>query len=279
MKEEIHANAVREPDQVGVQIDPDSCEVMDGHQHPATNISELADSIAALGQLHHALVIEYADGRRFIAAGRRRWMACKSLGRPLKADIWLCNEEDINLELFARAVRVAENLQRCEPSSMDVAIQLLATRNERGFKNARELAESMGMSESSVKSYLSVFRASDHLQDMAKQYALPLVQVLELTKCEKQLGVARTRKLIERVTKGELAHRDLAKLRNKPERKPASEQAAALPRKRKISHAFLRKSGNVLLQALAEGPSGYQAYVEELMVELARFLPAAEETT
>ena len=205
-------------------------------------------------------------------------MACQSLGCSLKVDIWQCNEEDINLELFARAIRIAENLERSEPSSMDIAIQLRTTRNQRGFKNARELAECMGMGESTVKSYLSVFQASDHLQEMAQQYALPLAQVLELSKCEKKLGAARTRKLIEGVCKGQLVQKDLAKLRNKPERKPTSERSAAAPPKAKFSRTRLHKSGDVLLNALVEDPQEATAYVQELVSKLARLLPRAEKT-
>lgn len=266
------SESVREPDQIGVRIDPNTCEVMDGHQHAVNGIDELAQSIAALGQLHHALVIEHADGRRFIAAGRRRWMACKRLGCTLKADIWQCTEEDINLELFARAVRIAENLQRCEPSSMDIALQLRATRNQRGFKNAKELAASMKMGESTVKSYMSVFRASDHLQDMAKQYALPLAQVLELAKCEKKLGVASTRKLIESVCKGELSQKDLAKLRHKPKRKAQTAEATKTGQTSKASLAKLRRTRAYLVDELSNGSQESRQIVEELVASLTEIL-------
>ena len=265
-------NSVRVPDQVGARIDPNSCEVMDGHQHAVQDIDELTQSISALGQLHHALVIEHADGRRFIAAGRRRWLACKALGCSLKADIWQCAEEDIDLELFARAVRIAENLQRSEPSSMDIALQLRATRNQLGFKNAKEVAACMKMGESTVKSYLSIFRASDHLQDMARQHALPLAHVLELAKCEKKLGVARTRKLIGSVCKGELTQKDLAKLRGKPERKAQASEKSSASSGRKPSLAKLRRSSKYIVQELADGSDESKQFVEALVAKLTELI-------
>tara|TARA_R110002073_G_scaffold164180_1_gene320347 strand:- start:1755 stop:2555 length:801 start_codon:yes stop_codon:yes gene_type:complete len=261
----------REPDHVQVSVDPNTCDVMEGHQHDATDIESLADSIATLGQLHPSLIIQYSDGRRLIAAGRRRWMACKSRGIPLIANIWVCEEEDINVELFAKAIRVAENLERCDPSAMDVATQLQAIRNERQLPNARAVAEHVGMSEARVKRYLSLFAASDYLREMASTHALPLEPMLELTRCEKRLGSSSTKKLLAGYIKGELSCSDLAKKRGKPARKkrpPASPEAI---------DARLRKSGEAMLLAFSKAPPDSGEYLEELIARLTSLL--SEERT
>jgi ParB/RepB/Spo0J family partition protein len=255
---------IREPDRTHVSLDPNTCEVMEGHQHTPAGIDDLADSIKTLGQLHPSLVIEYADGRRLIAAGRRRWMACKQRGLPLIANVWTCEGDDINLELFAKAIRVAENIERCDPSAMDVATQLQTIRNERQLPNARTLGEYMGMSESRVKKYLSLFAASDDLRSAASRNALPLAAMLELTKCEKRLGVSKTKKLLARFLAGEISTADLAKLRSKP----SSPKRAKVP-----TAAKLRKSGTAMLKAFEAAPPETLSYLAELISQLQELMP------
>ena len=257
---------IREPDQVQVSLDPNTCEVMEGHQHTPVGIEDLADSIATLGQLHPSLVLAYPDGRRLIAAGRRRWMACKSRGLPLIANVWSCSDEDINLELFAKAIRVAENIQRCDPSAMDVAQQLQTIRNERQLPNARALGEYMGMSEHRVKKYLSVASASEYLREMGSTHAIPLKPMMELTKCEKALGARATKKLIACYVKGELSSADLAKRRRKPTRKPRSSPEP---------HARLRKTCDAVCAAFASAAPDSHADLVDLIERLQALLPEA----
>lgn len=256
----------REPDKTQVLIDPNTCTVMDGHQHKSTGIEELADSIATLGQLHPALVIEYSDGRRMIAAGRRRWMACKLRGLQLIANIWVCEAEDINLELFAKAIRVAENIERCDPSAMDIALQLQNIRNERQMKNASELATHLGMGEGRIKKYLSVFAGSDYLRKTAIHESFSLRALLELTRCEKRLGEGATKKLIAKYIKGEVSTTELSKLRGKPTRKKETKP------KTDNSDARVRKSGEALFKALGKSSVESFEYVEELIARLQKLL-------
>ncbi len=258
----------RAPDQVHVSIDPATCEVMEGHQHEVSDLAALADSIATLGQLHPSLVIEYADGRRLIAAGRRRWMACQQLGIPLIANIWHCEEENIHLELFAKAIRVAENTERCDPSAIDIAKQLQTIRNERQLPNARVLGEFVGMNEDRVKRYLSVFAASDLLQESARTHAIPLKPLMELTKCEKRLGVRATKKLLARFLKGELSTADLAKMRARPPRKSGS--AKPEPKRQQTR---IEKTSSAVLKAFASDPVESRPHIEELIQQLQALLP------
>jgi hypothetical protein len=76
-------------------LDPATCELLPGHQHPVGDVAELAEAIAIVGQLHPGQVFELPDGRRWIAAGRRRWLACKERGFLYRADVWQCASEDL----------------------------------------------------------------------------------------------------------------------------------------------------------------------------------------
>ena len=259
----------READLKDQELDPNTCELLGGHQHAVTDIEALADSIATLGQLNAVQLIEYGDGRRLIAAGRRRWLACKSRGLSLRADIWKCEDEDIDLEHFARAVRLAENLERVEPSAIDVAIQMRKIRIERGFRNAKELGDFLGMSETRAKRYLSIFQGSDHLLEVAAQRSLPLGIVLELQKCEKRFGPAATRKLIDRAVKGDITLRDLNRMRTKD----ATRGKRDKPKKRKEEAVSLRERGDALLQALSSAPLEERSRItEELLVALQKLV-------
>lgn len=265
---------VRPPDVTNEKIDPNTCAVLEGHQHDPSGISELGDSIVALGQLYPTLLLEYPDGRRLIAAGRRRWMACKERGLELLVNIWYCSdEEDVNLELFAKAVRIAENAERCDPSAMDIAIQLRAIRSDRGFKNSRDLGLAIGMGESRVKKYLSIFKASDYLQQKAREHALPIEAMCELLKFEKAHGESKMKRQLTRYLNKEITAADLAKLRGK-----ARKSRAKAPRDPLHS---LRKSGDTLLTACRSDLEQSHKYVSALVQELQALLdsPGQEEAS
>lgn len=263
MRSELSAQrASRGPDLRDQTIDPTSCEVMPGHQHSVVDVEDLADSIVALGQLNAVQLIEYPDGRRHIAAGRRRWMACKSRGLSMRADIWMCKaNEDVNSENLARAMRVAENTERQEPSAIDVAFQLRRIRNENNFGSAGELGAFMGMSESRVKRYLCVLQASDHLIEAAQSNALSIKIVAELMRCEKQLGERVARKLIKEAGEGTLSAKDLKRVRDKSKRVTKKESTRDFDEK-------LKSKGNALLAMVGREPRNAAAYVTSLMSQL-----------
>lgn len=260
---------VRPPDLVNVHLDPNTCDVMEGHQHAPADVEQLGNSIASLGQLHPALIIEYADGRRLIAAGRRRWLACKQLGITLTANVWTCHGEDINLELFAKAIRIAENIERVDPSAMDIAKQLLTIRVQRDYRNAKEVGEHIGMSESHVKKYLSLFAGSEALQAEAQRHSIPLVPLSELVRCEKALGIAATKKLTARLVLGELTGRDLRRMRA-----PKKPKIVKAPPRPPVS---LRESGDAFLAACATAPEESLGYLEEMIAQLSQFVQPVEE--
>ena len=262
----------RPPDKTHVSIDPNTCVVLEGHQHQAADIEELAESIATLGQLHPALVIEYEDGKRLIAAGRRRWLACKSKQLPLIANIWHSQPDDINTELFARSIRIAENTERRDPSAIDIAMQLQTIRNERQLKNAAEVSNAVGMSEARVKKYLSIISASDSLKSSAKTLALPLGVLLELTKCEKSLGESKTKTLTSKVGKGNMSTAELAKLRGKPKRKKPV-------RVQRINYdAKLKTAGDSVVKMFTKASPDGISYISDLISRLQTLLVENKKT-
>ncbi len=266
---QLRQPSYRAPDRRDQEVDPATCEVMPGHQHPVADVEDLADSLAALGQLNPVQILEYPDGRRYIAAGRRRWMACKARGLPLRADIWLCSaNEDVNSENLARAMRIAENTERKDPSAMDVAFQLRRIRVENNFASAAELGLSIGMSESRVKRYLCVLQASDFLIETARAKALPITTVAELMRCEKLLGERTARKYVKQAAEGSLSAQDLKKVREKAK---SPKQRAGKPRNLGFE-SRLRKSGDAFLALVAREPGNATGYAQELVRRLAVLL-------
>lgn len=266
----------RPPDETHIQLDPNTCEVMEGHQHKATDIADLAQSISLLGQINPIQVIQKTDGRHLIAAGRRRWMACKELGCPVVANVWHAAEDDLDLELYGRSVRIAENLERKEPAAIDIAKQLRSIRSERGYSNA-ELSEHVGMSQRAVQHYLSFFQASDYLQDLAQEHAFSLTVMLELVQCEKQFAVRKSKALAAQVVKGELTTSDLRRMRKG--KKPS--QAKPQRKARGSQTDLLRTSSDAFLKLAASSPAAERACLEQHMQALAAILssPASDEAT
>jgi len=261
----------RSPDLRDQEVDPTTCEVMPGHQHAASDVEDLADSLAALGQLNPVQILEYPDGRRYIAAGRRRWMACVSRGLSLRADVWLCTaNEDVNSENLARAIRIAENTERKDPSAMDVAFQLRRIRVENNFASAAELGAFVGMSESRVKRYLCVLQASDFLMETARTKSLPITVVVELMRCEKLLGERTARKFVKQTADGCLSAQDLKKVREKTKnsKKPRKPRK---PRKQRLE-AKLRTTGDEFLALVAREPKATTAYAQDFVRRLTQLL-------
>lgn len=195
-------------------IDPSLCELMPGHQHPTSDLDELVDSLAIVGQLHPGQVLVLPDGRHWVVAGRRRWLACRQAGYLYRADLWLCDERGLErAEEFARQIRVMENDQRVDPSAYDIAVQLRRIRNERACGNYDELAAQVAMHPSRVKRYMAIFGGSDRLLEAAEKHRLPLAAIGELVRLERQFGEASARKYITKVVAGELSAVDLRKAR------------------------------------------------------------------
>ena len=243
-------------------IDPSTCELLPGHQHGADDIDELAESIAIVGQLHAGQVFELPDGRRWIAAGRRRWLACKQRGFLYRADVWKCaNEASVRGEDLARAIRVVENDQRRDPSAYDLAVQLRRIRNENAFQSAEEVARHIGMSVARVKKYLSIFQASDDLLAAIERDGLSITVALELVKCEKQFGEVRARKYVRGVIAGELGAADLER------RRAAAAHGAAEP-KRKDPMSGWSATANRLKRLAESDPIAARPLVETLCAEL-----------
>lgn len=252
------------PTHTNIELDPNTCEVMEGHQHEATDIDSLADSICALGQINPIQVIKTPDGRNLIVSGRRRWMACKSRNFPVRADVWESAEDDIQVELFARAIRIAENTERRDPGAMDVSRQLRTIRNEHGFKNAREVASHLGMTESKVKHYMRLFRLDESLQKIISDDSLNLSVAIELGACQRHLGIAKAKNIASRVRKEGLSSLDVARFH-----KGSSAKKTAKPRKKKT----VRSHGESFLKAIASGEDVDREFLEDVIERLQGLLP------
>jgi hypothetical protein len=198
-------------------------------------------------------------------------MACSARGLSLRADVWLCAaNEDVNSENLARAIRIAENTERKDPSAMDVAFQLRRIRVENNFASAAELGAFVGMSENRVKRYLCVLQASDFLMETARTKSLPITVVVELMRCEKLLGERTARKFVKQAGDGSLSAQDLKKVREKAKNTKKA-KAPKKPRKQGLD-ARLRTTGDEFLALVAREPGATTAYVQDFVQRLAELI-------
>jgi ParB-like chromosome segregation protein Spo0J len=208
------ADAKLPPCERDVDLDPETCQLMPGHQHPPENLGELADSIRIVGQLHAGQVFAFPSGEQWVVAGRRRWLACKERGYRYRADVWRCSSpEDPAVADLACRIRVMENEQRVDPSAYDLAVQLRRIRNEHAYQSADQLAAHVAMSTTRVKEYLSIFRGSDRLIEAAESHRIPLETLLQLVRIERQFGEARGRGFIQKAVAGDVSAADLRRQR------------------------------------------------------------------
>jgi ParB-like chromosome segregation protein Spo0J len=243
-------------------LDPATCDVMPGHQHPADDIDELGDSIAIVGQLHAGQVFEVPDGRRFVAAGRRRWLACKKRGFLYRADVWQCpDESSVRSQDLASIIRLVENEQRRDPSAYDLSVQLRQIRNENGFQTAAAIAAHVGLTEARVKKYLAIFQGSDRLLEAAQKHQLAIGLLTELVRAEKQYGEAKTRRFLAKAIAGELTTADLNRQRN------VSRHGVRGTRTRRIDSDWASIERRIRRLCDAD-PEGASAHLESLLASL-----------
>ena len=155
-----------------------------------------------------------------------------------------------------------------------MTVQLLGqAHSDRGFTNSRDLGLSIGMGESQVKKYLSIFKAGDYLQQKAREHSLPLDAMCELLRFEKAQGESKMKRQLTRYLNNEVTAADLAKLRGKPRKSRAKAPLDPL-------HS-LRKSGDRLLSACRSDLEQSHKYISALVQELQSLLdsPSIEDAS
>jgi len=230
----------------------------------------LCDSIKILGVMQPIHVWRRPDGTHQLIDGERRWRAACKIGLPeIPCDVW-------PIESDPRRVAVAGlvlNEHRKAHGSLAVARRLRDIKNECGFSHA-EVATHTGISLDRVKTYFSLFAASDAVMTFLEQNEIPLKVAVELVRYERATNEARARRLLERHKESPLTVQEIVSLRKRAEREAKAENAdehAAAPEKRPV--AFIDR-----FEAAVRKDAGALSQLEELARRLGyRLVPLTSE--
>jgi ParB family chromosome partitioning protein len=190
------------------------------------DLTELADSIRAVGIINPIHVRVSGDGFEIIA-GERRWRASRLAGLELISAFVHETCQDIT----ADTLRVVENDQRCDPTALDTARELRRIKNLYGLTHDG-VAQQTGIAVNRVKKYLALFAASDSLLEAFDKHRLPPTAALLLARFEKEHGEAKTRTVLRKFVAGEMTTRDLELLRKRKGAAPTENKAPPSPWKR-----------------------------------------------
>jgi len=161
-----------------LELAPDVCQP-DPDQPRKTfteeSISELAASIRANKQRQPIVVSPPVNGIYIISEGERRWRACSSIGRNVRAIVE--RPED---RLSKLAAQIVENEQREElpPIELAEALQSLVEGFKALGRNKQDVATQLGRSPAWLSKRLSILRAPDVVQELASQKGVADVNAL-----------------------------------------------------------------------------------------------------
>jgi len=204
-------------------IPVDACQTRtDNRSLAGDDVSELAESIRAVGLLHPIHVRRVGDAFE-ILAGVRRWNAFQ-LNGTAKIPAVIHADAD---ESTAEAIRTIENDQRRDPSALDTARALRRVRNEDGLTYEGDAAQT-GIGLSRVKKYLGLWQGSDAVLQAIDKHQLNLKMAYELVCFEKHRGELAARRLLPKVAAGDVSAADVRRARQGTD-KPAAKKASRDP--------------------------------------------------
>jgi ParB family chromosome partitioning protein len=185
----------------------------------------LCDSIRVLGVLLPLQVVPRSDGMHCLIDGERRWRAAQKVGlAETPCDVWPADTD-------ARRVAVAGlvlNEHRKAHGNLAVARRLRDLKNECGHSHA-EVATHTGIPLDRVKTYFSLFAASDGLMAFLEENEIPLKVAVELVRYERATNEARARRLTQRHKDSPLTVQEIIALRKREQRAPKTKKTAETP--------------------------------------------------
>jgi ParB family chromosome partitioning protein len=199
----------------------------------------LCDSVRLLGVMQPVQVWRRPDGNHRLVDGERRWRAaCKAGLAELPCDVWPGDSDP-------RRVAVAGlilNEQRKAHGTLQLARRLRDIKNECGHSHA-EVAAQTGIPLDRVKTYFSLFGASDDLMTFLEENEIPLKVAVELVRFERATNEARTRRLLQRHKESPLTVQEIVALRKREQRTPKTEDGTETPpaAKRQRPPAFVER--------------------------------------
>jgi ParB family chromosome partitioning protein len=172
-----------------------------------------------LGLLQPPHVKVIADGKYQLIDGERRWRAAKRAGlSEILCDLWPADTKPGETKLAGFAL----NEERKAAGCVHVARGLRDIKNELGLTH-EDLAKRAGMPLDRIKTYFSLFGASDELLIFFEHQDLPLKLAVEFVRYEKATSEAKARRLTAQHLREPFSCQDIALLRRRAESRPAGQ--------------------------------------------------------
>jgi ParB family chromosome partitioning protein len=189
-----------------IERDPDNRNIDEADER----FTALVDSVRVFGVLQRIHV--RAHGSRYqLIDGERRYRAALAAGlEAVPCEVWPANANRGDVV----AAGIVLNEQRQAHSCIHVARRLRDLKNSEGL-TSEEVAQRMAMPLDRVKTYFSLFGASDFLIIFLGEHAVPLKVAAEFVRYERATSEARSRKLAERYLEAPLTREQIANLRKR----------------------------------------------------------------
>jgi ParB family chromosome partitioning protein len=226
----------------------------------------LGESIRLFGVLQPIQVWRRPDGSHRLIDGERRWRAARSAGlAEIPCDVWPGESDPRRVAVAGLVLNEHRRAHGC----LQVARRLRDIKNANGL-TLDDLATQTGFPLDRVKTYFSLFGASDDVAKFLEERGVPLKVAAEIVRYQKATNEARARRLIERYKESPLTVQEITALRKRDDRPPREQAAeprgAARPRYAEQFEAearrdpskleeLARKLGFRLVPLAAQGPA------------------------
>lgn len=141
---------------------------------PYKELEDLTNNIKKNGLKHPLLVSGLKDGKYWVFSGQRRLMACAEAGLD---EVPCFIHEKINLT-EARILSLSENLYRLKMNINDISDA--ARKLLEHYGNRKDVAKALGVSENTVKRYLSYDDVPQPIKELVGQKKISAQQALDL---------------------------------------------------------------------------------------------------
>jgi ParB family chromosome partitioning protein len=201
-----------------IDPDPRNRRVLDDEE-----FQSLADSIRLFGLLQPIHVRPLESARYELVDGERRWRAAQRAGlQEIVCDVWPAHLHPSEIAFAGFAL----NEHRRAPGCVQVARRLRDMKNERGLTH-EQLAAHSGLPLDRVKTYFSLFGASDFLITHFENHDVPLKVAVEFVRYEKATTEGQARRLVAQHVESHMTAQEICALRKRTEAKRSATRGEA----------------------------------------------------
>lgn len=209
-----------------VELDPSLIDEWVLNDRPIDEFGDLSDLISRIsqhGQEVPILVRPKKGGRYELIYGRRRWTACKELGRPVRAFVRKLTDQD------AYQAMVSENESRQDISTWARALSYKKALDMGVYPSQAALAAHLGIDKATFSNIMIYTKIPDEIAQAVGSFAnLGVLAVKSLIKlAEDKENIPHIISLADKITSGGLGARSLTKaVENARHGKSASDTAS-----------------------------------------------------